>query len=260
MTTPKVLFLDEVDSTNTYVRCHFDELPDGAMVTARFQSAGRGRQGRRWLAPPGANLSCSIAFKQLKDGFHAGCLTALAALELLEKVAPAVDVYLKWPNDLYVEERKIAGMLCEGAKIEAGRIRGVVAGLGLNVNLTSEMLAEIDQPATSLAILTKQKFNPDFLAERLAEILIRYYVTYLNNAGAVIQAWKKANRLVGEELTVVAPSGQEYTGIFREIRDGGEMVLECGGTVREFSCCDVRIRRESIDWARVKNKRHDRFN
>ncbi len=254
MKSPEVLFLDEVDSTNTYVRVHFDALADGTLVAARNQTAGRGRRGRSWVAPPGANLCCTAALKQLEDGFHAGCLIGLAALTLLRETAPGADAYLKWPNDVYVEDRKIAGILCESAKIDSGRIRGVAAGVGLNVNLDEAALAAIDQPATSLAMLTKQKFNPDFLAKKLAEILIQYYIIYLNSAGDVLTKWKKANRLVGEELTVIDPAGNGHTGIFREIRDDGAMMLETGGELREFSCGDVKIRRDSIDWERLKRK------
>ena len=118
---PNLLILDEVDSTNTYAREHFDDLPDGTLVVARRQTAGRGRRGRSWLSPPGINFTGSILLKRLEDGFHAGCLLGVAALSLLRELAPELPAYLKWPNDIYVENRKLAGLLSESARIENGR-------------------------------------------------------------------------------------------------------------------------------------------
>ena len=183
---PNLLILDEVDSTNTYAREHFDDLPDGTLVVARRQTAGRGRRGRSWLSPPGINFTGSILLKRLEDGFHAGCLLGVAALSLLRELAPELPAYLKWPNDIYVEDRKLAGLLSESARIENGRVTAVVSGIGINVNLPSDALKAIDQPATSLLAETNREFNLDFFSKKLAERLIRYYIIYLNSAGFVI--------------------------------------------------------------------------
>ena len=228
MTTPKVLFLDEVDSTNTYVRCHFDELPDGAMVAARFQSAGRGRQGRRWLAPPGANLSCSIAFKQLKDGFHAGCLTALAALELLEKVAPAVDVYLKWPNDLLARERKLGGILVEAGRADAGNAFAV-CGIGINLEISPRNLGAI--------CLAELGDAPSFsaLAEALRDGVVERVDAWARADGIEPLAGIRGDYLAhlawrGEKVRVLgAETGAQLEcGTFEDVDPWGRAVV--GGT------------------------------
>ncbi|MBS1368818.1 MAG: biotin--[acetyl-CoA-carboxylase] ligase [Lentisphaeria bacterium] len=251
---PDLLILDEVDSTNTYAREHFDGLPDGTLVVARRQTAGRGRRGRAWLSPPGVNFTGSILFKQLEDGFHAGCLLGVAALALLRELTPGMPAYLKWPNDIYVEDRKLAGILSESARIEQGRITAVVSGIGINVNLPPETIAAIDQPATSLLAETGQKFNLDFFSKKLAEQLIRYYIIYLKSAGAVLREWNEANLLVGETLTVVDPRGGKHVGIFREILEDGSMSFEENGAATIFRCGDVKISRESIDWRNVNQK------
>lgn len=245
---PEPILLDEVDSTNTYARDHFDELPDGTMVAARCQTAGRGRRGRVWLSPPGRNIYATFLFKHLADGFHSGCLVGVGALACLREAAPAMNAFLKWPNDLYVRDRKLAGLLCESARIERGRISGAVAGIGINVNLTEEELRRIDQPATSVRVEEKQEFNIENLTKRLAEIVFRYYITYLNSADSLLAEWRSANRLIGRKLSVTDSCGRTHEGIFRAISADGSMIFEEDGQERCFTCGDVRINRDSVDW------------
>lgn len=254
-----LLMLDEVDSTNLYAREHFDELADGTLIAARSQTAGRGRRGRAWISPPGVNFTGSVLFKRLDDGFHAGCLLGVAALAAIRELAPELPVYLKWPNDLYVEDRKLAGILCESARIERGRITAVVAGIGINVNLPPEALRAIDQPATSLLAETTRELNLDFFSKKLAETVNRYYSTYLNNAGTVVQEWIAANLLAGESLTVIDPRGEAHPGIFRRILEDGSMLFEEKGVMTAFTCGDVKIDRDSVDWSRLKQKASNHY-
>lgn len=245
---PEPVLLDVVDSTNTYARTHFDQLPDGTMVAARCQTAGRGRRGRAWLSPAGQNIYATFLFKHLADGFHGGCLVGVGALACLREAAPGVDAFLKWPNDLYVRERKLAGLLCESARIEAGRITGAVAGIGINVNLPPEELLSVDQPATSLLAEEKREFNLEILTKRLAETVFRYYITYLNSADALLAEWRSANRLIGRKISVTDSYGSTHEGIFRAISADGSMIFEENGQMKCFTCCDVKINRESVDW------------
>jgi BirA family biotin operon repressor/biotin-[acetyl-CoA-carboxylase] ligase len=254
-----LLMLDEVDSTNTYAREHFDDLEDGTLVAARSQTAGRGRRERAWVSPPGVNFTGTMLFKRLTDGFHAGCLLGVAALALIRELAPELPVYLKWPNDLYIEDRKLAGILCESARIENGRITAVAAGIGINVNLSPEALQAIDQPATSLLAETKREFNLDFFSKKLAETANRYYIIYLNNTGTVIREWIAANLLTGESLTVIDPRGKAHTGIFRRILEDGSMLFEEKGVPIAFTCGDVKIDRDSVDWNRLKQKASNHY-
>lgn len=254
-----VRVLDEVDSTNSYVRKRVGELEDGVLVVARRQTAGRGRRGRVWVSPPGVNFTGSVLFKRLADGFHAGCLLGVAALASLRELAPGLPVYLKWPNDLYVEDRKLAGLLCESVGIEGGRITAVVAGIGINVNLPEEALRAIDQPATSLLAETGKAFDLDVVSERLDAHLAEYYRLYLRDPAVVIREWIAANLLVGERLTVIDPRGEAHSGLFRELREDGGMVLDEGGTPYLFTCGDVKIDRGSVDWSRVNRKALERI-
>ena len=239
----RVLVLDTVDSTNTYAMAHFDELADRVLVSARAQTSGRGRLGRKWIAPPGSSLTVSLAMSRVASGFHAGAVAGLAVLDLVREAVPSADPYLKWPNDVYCGDAKLAGILCEG-RLNGGKLAGVVAGIGVNVNLSPAEAAMIGQRATSLKILAPERdFSPEQLARRLAFFLERWYIKYDCNCEAVLASWRGENRLIGREITVVEPSGKELSGCFSAIDADGSMILDTPSGRRVFRCGDVKIAR-----------------
>ena len=245
-----VIFLDEVDSTNTYVREHFDELPDRALVTARHQTAGRGRLGRKWIAPPGVNLSGTFCFKNLADGFHAGMICGVALINTVRELLPETDFYLKWPNDLYCGKAKAAGMLGEGV-LRGGRIAGIAMGVGLNVNTSQEDLLTAGQPAVSLKLLSGKEFNPDFVARLLVKQMNVCYIRYSNSVDEIFGLWRSANKLIGRNIAVTDACGIRYEGVFRDVTAQGEMLLEWRNDkgelcVRSFNCGDVSVDKSTI--------------
>lgn len=156
---------DELPSTNTYlserVKAHPD-TPAGAVVAARIQTAGRGRQSRRWNSAPNRNLTFSFLWNALVPPDHLPSMAqaisvGIARFLQMQGVAPLI----KWPNDVLVGGKKIAGILCERAG------DAWVAGIGLNVNMTADEAAAIDQPATSLAIETGRSHSVDVVLEEL---------------------------------------------------------------------------------------------
>ena len=237
----RILHLDTVDSTNTYALRRFSEVADGVLVSAREQTCGRGRLGRKWFAPPGSNLTVSFAMSRIAVGFHAGAVAGLAALDLVREAVPECDPYLKWPNDLYVGDAKLAGILCEGVTAR-GKLAGVVAGIGLNVNLSAAEAAAIGQRATSLKILAPERtFFVAALTERLAFFLEQWYIKYDYGRDPVLARWRAENRLLGRTIEVVDPAGEVLSGRFSAIDDDGSMILETPGGKVVFRCGDVRI-------------------
>ncbi len=259
---PPVLWLSEVDSTNTFVREHFSELPDGTLVAAEFQTAGRGRCGRKWMAPRGANLTATVKLARVTNGFHAGCIAGLATLSLVREILPECCTYLKWPNDVYLREKKLAGLLSEGVLINR-KLAGVAAGIGLNVNLTPEQLAQIDQPATSLAAEAFSEagkfpvFPVKNLTERLADVLFSCYINYIHHPEDILVRWRRENRLIGQKIQVVDPLGKSFEGVFSGISAKGALEMELQDGVRQFSCGDVKIDVKSVDFCRMQTKNMD---
>lgn len=237
----RILHLQTVDSTNTYALRHFASVADAVLVSAHEQTSGRGRLGRKWIAPPGRNLTVSLAMRRIAVGFHAGAVAGLAAVELAREAVPGCSPYLKWPNDVYVGDAKLAGILCEGV-LERGKLAGVVAGIGLNVNLSAAEVSSIGRPATSLKLLAGGRdFSIPELVERLAFFLERWYINYDCSRESTLAAWRKENRLLGRTVEVVDPAGNVLSGRFSAIDDDGAMILETPGGDRVFRCGDVSI-------------------
>jgi BirA family biotin operon repressor/biotin-[acetyl-CoA-carboxylase] ligase len=130
-----VRWFDEIDSTNTYLRDQArNGAPEGLVVSADFQTAGRGRLDRRWESPRGANLLASVLLRPSCDPGDLHLSTgavALAAADACRDQA-GVDAALKWPNDLVADGRKLAGVLAE-AEFSGRRLDAVVVGIGVNV-------------------------------------------------------------------------------------------------------------------------------
>ena len=246
-----MILLDEVGSTNTYAKEHFDELADGTLVAARCQTAGRGRLERKWLSKKDCDITASMVFKNLDSGFHAGVICGLAVLRLIREYAPGKLSFLKWPNDVYIRERKICGILSEGI-ISGGRLAGVVCGMGVNINSTYEELSAAGQPAVSLAMATGCDFNVKNLTEKLEKYLLECYINFNFNFSTVLEEWKLENRLIGQVLEAVSPTGTRFTGVFSEIDDSGALVMECGCGRKTFSCGDIKIDVRATDWEKMR--------
>jgi len=239
----RILHLETVDSTNTYALRNFAAVADTTLVTAAEQTAGRGRLGRKWIAPPGRNLTVSFAMTRIADGFHAGAVAGLAVLDLVREALPGADFFFKWPNDVYAGDAKISGILCEG-RLEHGRLAGVVAGIGVNVNLDAAEAARIDRKASSLKILAGDRdFSVPELAGRLAFFIEKWYIRYDCSRDFVLAAWRNENRLLGRTIDVVDPAGNTISGRFSAIDDDGSMILETPLGRQIFRCGDVRIAR-----------------
>lgn len=248
-----MILLDEVNSTNTYAKEHFSELDDGTLVAARCQTAGRGRLDRRWLAKKDCDITASMVFKNLSDGFHAGVISGLAVLRLVRECSPCSLSFLKWPNDVYIGYEKVCGILSEGV-ISYGRLAGVICGMGINVNSGITDLISAGQPATSLSIAAGKEFNVKFLTEKLEKYLLECYIKFNSDLPAVMECWKAENLLTGEVIEAVSPAGTRITGVFREIDASGAMILESSGETQLFSCGDIKIDVSKINWQDLRRK------
>ena len=240
-------YLPTVDSTNLYAVKHFDTLADGTLVAAGAQSAGRGRQGRLWFSPEGMNIYATLVVKTPGKPFLAGAVTGLAGIQLVRDLIPDAKVFLKWPNDIYIGHRKLAGILCEGAGFRQGQLIGVAAGIGINVNLSMEDLERLEQPAISLAAAAGHTFNLREVLDTFAGLVDQFYTLYRIQPDDLFAQWKRENRLIGHTLTFQSPDGRVFQGIFEGIADTGEMCLLLpDGSRQMFHCGDVRIQRDSL--------------
>jgi BirA family biotin operon repressor/biotin-[acetyl-CoA-carboxylase] ligase len=171
-----VEFHAEIASTNDRARAVLAEpVGEGLAVVADLQTAGRGRRGRAWISPAGANLLFSVAWRPTIAPRLAGLLGAAAALAVRDAcatLAPDAGLSIRWPNDLVDRTgRKVAGLLVETA-LERGELTEVVVGIGINVNwLPAEMPAEIGGSATSLRDLLGVPVDRVLLLGRVLDAL-----------------------------------------------------------------------------------------
>lgn len=157
--------LKSVDSTNVWARDHLANCDQSELtvIVTDEQTAGRGQYGRYWYAPPGQLIATFVFFIPQPDRTHLVQLLACVLKELLEKegLKPAI----RWPNDLLINGKKVAGILVEVTE------EAVIMGLGLNLALTAEDLQKISQPATSLLQESGRPFERDPLLRQIAESL-----------------------------------------------------------------------------------------
>lgn len=180
--------LDTTPSTNTWLREHPD-TPHATVVTARCQPAGRGQRGNSWEAAPGANLTFSILMRCTAippaRQWAISRATALAIVRWLDRYLPSgPEASIKWPNDIYVGDRKICGILIENV-ITANRIERTVIGAGININ-QKDFLSDAPNPV-SLTQLTGKKYPLDSMLEEVAGAIIRLVEAEDGAAGNLTQ-------------------------------------------------------------------------
>lgn len=165
----RIIWVDSCPSTNSYV-ASMPDVDGGVVVAARTQTAGRGQRGNSWEAEPGCNLTFSVAWKPEgvlpREQFSISEAVALAVVDLLAEMG--VEAKVKWPNDIYVGDRKICGILIEHS-VMGLEIDRTIAGVGININ-QQEFVSDAPNPV-SLVMLTGKQYPLQPLLERYAEIL-----------------------------------------------------------------------------------------
>ena len=171
--------LDEVRSTNTYLKSLISDrqdLPSWTVVSTSKQSQGRGQRGNTWESEPDKNITLSILLRpEMYDGFEPFDLNIFVSLglcALLEGLIPSQKVEIKWPNDIYVDEKKIAGILTENEWMN-GILSSSIVGIGLNVNQT-HFVSDAPNP-TSVALLTGSTYHLWDVTEKLLSHLQEIY-------------------------------------------------------------------------------------
>ena len=218
--TWQVTHVAETGSTNADLLTEArDGAPFGSVLVTEHQTAGRGRLGRRWDAPPGSSLLVSILLPPALAAGHPQRLTqavALAATEACERVA-GVSPTLKWPNDLLVGNRKLAGILAESL-VTGGALTAVVVGLGLNVNWPQEVPEELTDRMTAL----NHEVGHD--VDRLALLDALLAALAATDWPGLARAYRARLATLGSDVRVDLGSSQ-LIGRADDVTDAGELVV-----------------------------------
>jgi BirA family biotin operon repressor/biotin-[acetyl-CoA-carboxylase] ligase len=225
--------LDRCPSTSTLaIAAALEGAPEGATWVAEVQTAGRGRLGRAWHSPAGENLYLSVVLRPALRPPDAPALTLACAVAVAEAVEAVTGLAprVKWPNDLLLDGRKVAGILLE-MRAEPERVAFVVVGVGLNVN-TATFPAPLDATATSLrAALGRPLRRAPLGAEVLAR-LTRWTRRYVDDGLEAVRApWLARATPIGEALQVRTPAGTLQGTMAGLAPDGALLVALADGTV-----------------------------
>jgi BirA family biotin operon repressor/biotin-[acetyl-CoA-carboxylase] ligase len=244
--------LFEVDSTNTRLLGMVPPpLGSADVCLSELQSAGRGRRGRAWFAPFGASLALSMAWVFRDTGRDLPALSlavGVAVTRALERVG-AQGIRLKWPNDLWFEERKIGGVLID-LRVEAGGAAHVVIGVGLNVALPEEARRDIEQsegrPAVAaVADACAQAPSRNRIAGATLDELLRMLVQFERKGFAPFrEAWSDLDALHGRAVRVLLAE-RSVSGKALGVDADGALCVEVDGRVVKFVSGEVSLRLES---------------
>lgn len=240
-----ISLFESTDSTNGQAKdlC-VQGAPEGTLVLAEQQTAGRGRRGRTWQSPGRVNLLLSIVLRPPIEPERAFVLTMILALAAGDGVSDICGLrpVIKWPNDLYVGGRKLAGILTEFS-VKENRIEYMVLGMGLNVNWDPDENPDILNPATSLLRETGHRINREDLLVRIMKHFDESYKILLS--GKIMgfyRKWNKRSMVLGQEVEVES-DGKILQGTARKIDKKGALILrDSQGTDREILHGDVSLR------------------
>ena len=237
----------DIDSTNNYLTTKSIEgAASGYVVLAEQQSNGQGRRGRRWFSPFGSNLYLSLLWRFPYGPAQLGCLSLFIAVAIVRAIKKlgVDDVGVKWPNDIYWKNKKLAGILLE-MRGEANGPSAVVIGLGLNISMKSDNLDadnNIDQPWIDLETIIQTKVNRDHFTSLVINSLFDVLNAVPEKHNELLQEWRSMDVLRDEQVEIQFADkviigkalGINSDGALRILHDNKEIVCHSG---------DVSIRR-----------------
>ena len=200
----KYLYLKTIDSTNKFAKEGLNSIPDMTVVYTYNQTSGRGRLKRKWSYMGEDNIYASIVLKPSKEMREIySNLTQLLSLVLAETFEEyGVEPKIKWPNDVRINGKKISGILAE--MVNNGKyLQGLVLGFGVNLNVSKDILDEIDQPATSLNIETGKFIDKYDFLKKVIDKFCLYYNRFIEEGFLLIREdYKKRAEFLNEEVAI----------------------------------------------------------
>ena len=246
-----VQLYDYIDSTNSAmlrrhevrrheVRRHSQAGAANHLILTEFQSAGRGRRGKVWLGDYGRNIAMTLGI-ELQTNLNAlGGLSSVVGLALLQALElEGVHAQLKWPNDVWVKEQKLAGILVELVPTKTGTL--AVVGIGVNVDLTNAQASKIDQSVTSLRRLGASISRDDLVVAVCTSLLENFDVYSRDGFAPFLEAFDSAHCLQ-DQAAILVLGGESQEGIVRGVDITGGLRFEQNGVTRVVSSGEVSLR------------------
>lgn len=219
-----LLLFESLPSTNAWALANINELKHGDIIRAIQQTAGRGRFNRVWTAPEDCNLNLSIILNHISKTIPVTMLLPATAIAIRDALKDfKIEASLKWPNDVMVSNRKISGILAEIEPVT----NHIIIGLGINVNISDQNLANMDfpQPPTSMAAEKKRIFDINSVCNHVVSALENIIDTlYVNGIPYISQRWQENDYLQGRTLSIKNEK-EIITGKYTEMKSNGQLEL-----------------------------------
>ncbi len=242
-----ICYKEMIDSTNTEAKrlANLGE-PHGLLVIAEQQTMGKGRQGRSWSSEKGSGIFMSLLLKPNFLPEKASMLTLITALAVVDTIREEtnLEAWIKWPNDIVVNGKKVCGILTE-MSAEANQIHYVIIGIGINVN-NEKFPEEIKEIATSLRIETREKLKRSPFVAKILEKLEQYYEMFLQigDLEFCLQQYNKKLINQNKEVKIVDTndSNEPFTGIAKGINAKGELLVQTKKELVKIRSGEVSVR------------------
>lgn len=235
------VYCDEIDSTNDFLMKNDNYKQNGTVLFAEFQTEGKGRKDREWYSNKGQNLTFSILLNENLDinkinYYNFGA--ALAVGQAIENLFQ-LPVEMKWPNDVLINGKKVAGILCESSTT-GKELNKLVIGIGINVN-QPHFQGKYNITPTSIRIESKRPVSRErFLSEffNLFENILKRIET---EPEKILQAWKDRCKMIGGKIQIETDDKLEF-GIFDDVDENGFLLLKQGDKIKKIHYGDIQMK------------------
>jgi BirA family biotin operon repressor/biotin-[acetyl-CoA-carboxylase] ligase len=232
-------------STNTFLmqQARRNNLLSGSVCLAETQTAGRGRHGRHWVSPPGANLYLSLLWHFRLPLSRTGVLSLAAGVAVSRalQLTGAENTGVKWPNDIIWQDRKLAGILIELSKIDDASCFAVI-GVGINVHMPADIM--IDQPWIDLGSILEDNHQISrnrLTARVLNQLLPTLAVFHQTPAASIIRDWHEFD-LFKDRNVVVRLADKNFYGVARGVAEDGSLLLETQSGINRYAAGEISLR------------------
>ena len=238
----RCFYFDEIPSTNGFMLSHTSELKSGDVCVAEYQSAGRGRRGRIWVSPYGHHLYFSQFWSFPQGMAQAMGLSLVVACSLVEvlKSFGVDNIGVKWPNDIYLNYKKLAGILIEMSG-QADSECQLIIGIGVNMAMSEDQGKGIDQPWSDLSSLTDMPNKTDLVIALHKQLKRDIQLFEREGLAAFKTRWQQADLFHSKEIRLLM--GENHVdGICRGIDEQGAVLLETADGIQAYIGGEISLR------------------
>lgn len=219
------VYVEEIDSTNTILLKNNEYRHNGTTILAEYQLHGKGRRSRNWIAAKEQALTFSILLSRALEKVEVNVINLGASLAVAQAIENLhqLKVEVKWPNDVLVEGKKIAGILLESIS-KGSKLEKIVVGIGINVNQPN-FKGKFEIPPTSIRMELKRIASRERLLSEVLNIFEEIVLTSIQNKKKILNDWRAKCKLIGEKIIIVEGDEEKF-GVFEDIDDNGFLLLK----------------------------------